>query len=162
MKKNILFLGVLFFSTQLFAQFSQANLSASGLTCSLCSKAIFDELKRLPFVDKVNPDIESSSFEIIFKENASVSPDALAKAVKDAGFDVAKLKMKVKLASVKAAPDKTIEVSGNKFRFVNGKSQLLNGETEMIFVDKEFLTAKERKKHPVNNFKNERVYQVII
>ena len=162
MKKNILLFSLLFFINQLNAQFSQANLSASGLTCSLCSRAIFDELKRLPFVEKVNPDVQSSSFEIIFKANTTVNPDALAKAVKDAGFDVAKLKMKVKLEAVKAMPDKTIEIYGQKFRFLNGNAQLLNGETEITFVDKEFLTVKERKKHPANNFKNERVYQVII
>ncbi|NDF99832.1 MAG: copper chaperone, partial [Chitinophagia bacterium] len=44
-----------------FAQFSQAKLQATGLTCALCSKAIHQALEKLPFVQKVSAQIKESA-----------------------------------------------------------------------------------------------------
>jgi len=74
-----------------FAQFSQAKLQATGLTCALCSKAIHQALEKLPFVQKVNAQIKESAFEIVIKPGDVVAPEQIRIAVEDAGFFVGAL-----------------------------------------------------------------------
>ncbi|NBV30006.1 MAG: copper chaperone [Chitinophagaceae bacterium] len=74
-----------------FAQFQSARLQATGLTCALCSKAIHESLQKLPFVAKVEADIQSSAFAILFRNGETQDPDALKAAVEEAGFFVGEL-----------------------------------------------------------------------
>ena len=56
-----LFLALAFLSaTPAFSQIQSATLKADGLTCSMCSKAIYKALLKVPFVQSVTPDIEGS------------------------------------------------------------------------------------------------------
>ena len=50
MKKIIAVVVVAFVTVALQAQFSKATLQASGLTCSMCSKAVKVALEKVPFV----------------------------------------------------------------------------------------------------------------
>lgn len=72
------------FSSQ--AQFTKANLQATGLTCAMCSNAINKALMEVPFVESVKSDIKNSAFNIVFKQGQEVKIDELRKAVEDAGF----------------------------------------------------------------------------
>ena len=54
------------------AQFSKANLQATGLTCAMCSNAINKALQKLPFVESVKADIKNSSFSIAFRTGSIV------------------------------------------------------------------------------------------
>ena len=49
------------------AQFTRAELQATGLTCAMCSNAIYKALMEVPFVESVTPDIKNSGFGIKFK-----------------------------------------------------------------------------------------------
>src|SRR5690606_33118804 len=75
------------------AQFTSAKLTAAGLTCAMCTRAIFNSLEKIPSVSKVEADIKNSAFEITFREGHQVDPDLLRNAVEDAGFSVAGLKL---------------------------------------------------------------------
>src|SRR5690349_2814261 len=75
------------------AQFKSATLQASGLTCAMCSNAINKSLKTLSFIEKVETDLNKSSFVITFKDGADINFDQLRKKVEDAGFSVAKLQI---------------------------------------------------------------------
>src|SRR5258705_3262224 len=75
------------------AQFSRANLQATGLTCAMCNNAINKALQTKPFIQSVKSDIKNSAFSIVFKENADVDIDEIRKAVEDAGFGVGSLKL---------------------------------------------------------------------
>lgn len=86
MKKSILIMILALASVQIRAQVTSATLVASGLTCSMCSKSIFKALEKVSFVEKVDVDIEKSSYSISFRKGADVVPDELKKAVEDAGF----------------------------------------------------------------------------
>jgi len=128
------------------AQFTSAVLQASGLTCAMCTKAIFNALDKIPSIETVNPDIKNSAFHIVFKSNVPVDIDALKDAVEDAGFSVAKLKMTGNFTKTAVKNDEHVKINGKTFHFLNVHNQTLNGEKEITLVDKHFLTAKEFKK----------------
>lgn len=129
------------------ASFTRANLVASGLTCSMCSNSIYKALVRLPFVDKVTPDVEHSSFAIVFKTASTPDIDALQQAVVGAGFSVDKLTVTVSLDHVPVQNDSHIMVNGLTFHFVHVPEETLNGETTLRLVDKDFLPAKTYKQY---------------
>ena len=129
------------------AQFSKASLQASGLTCSMCSKAVKEALQAVPFVQEVKVDIKTQEYQLAFKEGSNVEFDDLKKAVEDAGFSVASLKVTGNLSNVNAQKDKHAVVDGKNFHFLNGNNQVLNGAVTFTIVEKDFLTAKELKKY---------------
>jgi mercuric ion binding protein len=69
----------------------KVTLVASGLTCSMCSKAIFKALTSLDFVADVKVDIEQSKYILSFKSGKKVAIDQIKLAVTDAGFGVQSL-----------------------------------------------------------------------
>ena len=69
----------------------KVTLVASGLTCSMCSKAIFKALSKLDFVEEVKVDIEKSMYILAFKTGKKVEIDQIKSAVTDAGFGVQSL-----------------------------------------------------------------------
>ena len=129
------------------AQFSKANLQASGLTCALCTKAINNSLEQLSFIQSVKPDIKTSSFLIEFKEGADIDIDALRKGVEDAGFSVAKLQLTGTFDQLPVAQDEHATINGKTFHFLAVKKQTLTGEQVLTIVDKNFIPAKEFKKY---------------
>lgn len=74
-------------STQV-GDIKKVTLVASGLTCSMCSKAIFKALTKLDFVEEVKVDIEKSMYILAFKTGKKVEIDQIKSAVTDAGFGV--------------------------------------------------------------------------
>src|ERR1700753_2791554 len=99
MKKIITIIAILFGANS-EAQISNATIQASGLTCAMCSKAIYTALVAVPFVEKVKPDIEHSSYDLSFKPGAHIDLDALSKAIVDAGFSVSMLKITTQFSNI--------------------------------------------------------------
>jgi len=128
------------------AQFTKANLQATGLTCALCSNAINKALQKVSFVESVKSDIKNSAFSIVFKEGSKVEIDALKNAVEDAGFSVGSLKLTGTFSEVKVEKDRHIKIGGDNFHFLNGDGQLLKGEQEITVVDRNFVAEKQFKK----------------
>jgi len=164
-----------------FSQFSKASLQASGLTCAMCSKAVKVALEKVPFVKEVKVNIRNQEYSIVFKENSKADFDELKKAVEDAGFSVASLKVTGSFTDVNVKKDSHIQLGGKNFHFVNSSTQVLNGEQTFTIVDKDFLSAKDYKKFSAATkmeciktgkageccvkdgiHSNERVYHVII
>lgn len=128
------------------AQVQEARLQASGLTCSMCSKAVLNALKKVSFVKAVDVDIDKQEYSIAFKGGSTVDLDALSKAVKDAGFSVAKLSVTAAIEPQKVEKDKHIAIGGKTFHFLNAKGQALPQKATFQVVDKSFVSAKEFKK----------------
>ena len=147
MKKLLLILVIALTAFSSNAQFTTANLQATGLTCAMCSNAINKALQKVPFVESVKPDIKNSSFGIVFKKDAEVDIDALKDAVEDAGFSVGSLKLTGNFNEVKIAADQHVKIGNENFHFLNVKSQVLNGEQTIAVVDKNFVTEKQFKKY---------------
>lgn len=138
---------VILLSLSVDAQVKKVSLQASGLTCSMCSNAIFKSLQTVDFVEKVDANIQNSSFEIFFKPGAGVDLDILRKKVEDAGFFVAAFTATIDFDHVKVAHDTHILVDGFYYHFLNEKEQTLNGQQTVRVLDKGFVPAKEYKKN---------------
>ena len=136
---------LLTFSVQ--AQFTGATLRASGLTCAMCSKAVFNALSAVPYVEKVQPDIQASTYQISFRAGSAVDPDLMARAVTDAGFSVAKLEMTGEFPETAIGKDSHITLNNQVFHFMQSSSKQMKGKQTIRFVDKMFLSAKEHKNY---------------
>ncbi|WP_153797144.1 heavy-metal-associated domain-containing protein [Foetidibacter luteolus] len=146
MKKIITILALLV-STGSFAQVTGAKLQAAGLTCSMCSKAVYQALRKVSFVETVKSNIQESSYSLTFKKDAVVDFDELSKAVVDAGFSVAKLQVTANFNNVAVGNDKHVELDGKSLHFLNVPEQSLNGEKTIILIDRQFTSSKEHKKY---------------
>lgn len=146
--KNLFVLVIALFITVISkSQFNAASLTAAGLTCAMCTKAIYNELEKLPGVSSVDADIKSSAFKIKFKENAKVDPDVLKAAVEDAGFSVSKLELTGNFDNVDVKNDAHVTIGDKTFHFLKVNSSSLKGNQTLRLVDKNFLSAKEFKKY---------------
>ncbi len=146
MKKLIVIIAI-FLVAGVEAQVTKASLQASGLTCAMCSKAVYKALSGVSFVEKVTANIQQSTYAISFKPGAKVDFDALSKAVTDAGFSVSMLKITTHFNDTKVQNDTHITLNGQTFHFLNVSPQILNGDKTITLVDKNFVTAKEYKKY---------------
>jgi len=153
------------------AQFKKGRLQAAGLTCAMCTKAINEALDQVNFIQDIDVDIKNSEFILTFKPGANVDPDVLKKAVEDAGFSVARLKLTGDFSNVKIEKDAHVSIEGKTYHFLNGNAQTLNGEKTITVVDKYFLPTKDFKKYAAlssmscvqtGKAANNRIYHVII
>lgn len=127
------------------AQVTKVYLQASGLTCSMCSNAINKALKTLNFVNKVDADVKSYTFEISFKPDMQIDFDKIKKKVEDAGFSISHFVAAVHFNNVMAKANEPVTIGNYTFSFVNGKDQLLNGVQRVRLLDKGFISSKEHK-----------------
>ena len=146
--KNIFLVAIgLLFSISSFAQIKSATLSASGLTCSMCSKAIYKAIGKVSFVKSVDADIEGSKYAITFKEGVPVVLDDLKKAVENAGFSVASLQVTAQFPPIEIANDTHIEYGGSTYHFLNVSGQTISGDKTFTVVDKKFLPDADYKRY---------------
>ena len=136
-----------FFGISAQAQINKVSLQASGLTCSMCSKAVKTALEEVNFVEKVQVDIKNQQYNLSFKQGAKVEFDALNKAVQDAGFSVAALKVTAIVNSTKLEKDEHLQIGDQTFHFLNAANQTVDGQVSFSLVDKGFVSAKEFKKY---------------
>jgi hypothetical protein len=128
------------------AQFTQARLQVAGLNCALCAKTTERELRALPFVSNVKPDLMHNIYVITFKPGQPVSFDQIGKIVRDENFFINFLKATVNFDDVKLNGDGFTTGAGT-FRFLNPQSKPLNGQMEFILVDKGFAPHSVSKKY---------------
>lgn len=145
--KKIMFVIVMMISLPSFAQIRSIDLTASGLTCSMCSKAIYKSLVKLPFVSDVQVNIKNSGYLITFKPGQDISPAVIRKAVEDAGFFVAAMKITADIGRTLATDDTRITMQGSTYRFLRQAGQTLQGTTTFTVVDKSYLPVSEQKKY---------------
>ncbi len=140
---------VITFSAQ--AQVSKVTIQASGLTCSMCSNSINKSLKTIDFVQNVNPNVQTASFEITFKQGSAVDFDKLKKKVEDAGFTVASFTATVNFNNIQLKENQPVKIGDKTFYILNAKDQSLSGNKQLRIVDKGFVSAKESKKIWLSN-----------
>ena len=138
--------GLILLGLNAMSQIKRVTLQASGLTCSMCSKAVKTALEDVPFVEKVQVDIKNQQYNLSFKDAAQVELDELSKAVEDAGFSVASLKVTASVENLQVARDQHVKIGNSYFHFLNAAGKLLDGEASFNIVDKAYVPAKEFKK----------------
>lgn len=145
--KNVIIIILILFSFPAGAQVKSVTIQASGLTCSMCSNAIFKALKSLDFVEKVDANIKNSSFAVAFKPNTDVDFDKLKAKVEGAGFFVASFTAVLAFDKLAIENDSHIAVGKQTFHFLKIKEKVLSGEKMIRLIDKGFVSAKEFKKN---------------
>jgi copper chaperone CopZ len=144
MKTIFLFIGIAL-SMATKAQVTTVSLQASGLTCSMCSNAINKALKTLDFVDEVNGDIKTYTFEVSFKANSKVDFDKIKMKVEKAGFSVSGFVATIHFNNIQVENNQPVTIGDKTFVFINVKGQSLHGVKQVKVLDKGFVSPKEYK-----------------
>jgi copper chaperone CopZ len=127
------------------AQVTKVSLQAGGLTCSMCSNSIYRALKTLDFIENVDADIKTYTFEISFKAHANVDFDQIRKKVENAGFTVNSFVATIHFDNLQVKNNQPVLLGNKTFLFRNVKDQSLNGSKEVRLLNKGFVPSKESK-----------------
>ncbi|MHA4846165.1 heavy-metal-associated domain-containing protein [Flavitalea antarctica] len=141
--KNILLVIAIAFTLTSEAQVSKISLQASGLTCSMCSKSIDKALKTLDFIQNIEADIKTYTFEITIKEDGIADFNAIKKRVEGAGFSVSSFIATINFGKVTIEKHQPLTVGNTILFLVNPPEQPLNGTKRVKLLDKGFVSAKE-------------------
>jgi len=123
------------------------SLTASGLTCSMCSKAVYKSLTRLTSVEKVDADIQAAGFTIYLKPGSTVVLADFKKAVQDAGFSVAAFRIKASFTQSSISSGTGLLLEGNQLFFPGVDKQVLTGPRTLLLIDKGYLSEKDRQQY---------------
>jgi hypothetical protein len=128
------------------AQFTQARLQVAGINCALCSKTTERELKALPFISDVKPDLIHNIYVLIFKPGAAVDFDQIGQVVRNENFFISFLKATVNLDEVKLS-DNSFTNGAETYKLLNPTGKALSGPTELTIVDKGLAPRSISKKY---------------
>jgi copper chaperone CopZ len=146
MKRILIGSVILFASVIANAQITKAELTATGLTCSMCSKATYKQLTSIPEVEKVETDLNKTAFILHFKNGSTVNPGELKQKVEDAGFSVGELIVVFNFNDQKAENNSSFTQNNITYTFMDTKPGVLTGEVKVKLLDKGFVVEKEYKK----------------
>ena len=133
--------GLFIIATSANAQIKSAEVLASGLTCSMCSKAIFKALSSLPFVDTIKVNIENSVYQLNFKKDSAVKIESIRDAVYDAGFAIAKLSITANWKDKNAIKDLVFNDLGYQFQWQIKSNKMLSNSQKVFIVNKDIQTV---------------------
>jgi len=139
--KLFLMAGLFITATSANAQIKSAEVLASGLTCSMCSKAIFKALSSLPFVDTIEVNIETSVYQLNFKKDSAVKIESIRDAVYDAGFAIAKLSITANWKDKNAIKDLVFNDLGYQFQWQTKSNKMLSNTQKVFIVNKDIQTV---------------------
>jgi copper chaperone CopZ len=133
------------------AQVQKVNLQASGLTCAMCSKAIYKAVSAISFVDTVFVNIEASTYDIRFNKEATPRFDQIAKAVVDAGFSVANLTVMVNFDKQVLDKNGLFTLDGIQYKLMGAVPATLQGSKKLQLIGKQYMLPKDFKKIPASS-----------
>lgn len=136
------------------AQVQKVNLQASGLTCAMCSKAIYKAVSAISFVDTVLVNIEASTYDIRFDKETTPRFDQIAKAVVDAGFSVANLTVMVNFDKQAVDKNGLFTLDGINYKLMGTPPTTLQGSKKLQLIGKQYMLPKDLKKIPVAQLGN--------
>lgn len=151
--KKILVLAFLFSLVQIAkAQIAKGTLQASGLTCSMCNLSIKKSLEKLPFIEAIKPNVETATYELTFKNGASINLVEVKNAVEKAGFSVAQLAFEVDFNNIQSTTNNSFQINGISYNIVGASKQNKpTGVVNYFITDKGFLSEKKYKKFKNSN-----------
>jgi copper chaperone CopZ len=142
----VLFLLVSWVAHQARAQFTTATLGINGLTCSQCSRSVEVALRKLPFVQSVNMNLQQTQCTIMFKQKQAVHIADLAKAVKSAGFSVRFLQARLLTNAINIQSNYCFAFQNDLYRVAKPMNES-SSELHLVFIGKDYMPAKEWKKY---------------
>jgi copper chaperone CopZ len=129
------------------AQYEKVSFQASGLTCSMCSKAIFKAVKTLPFAESVQTDLNNNEFTILFRKDSNPDFDLIKTKVEQAGFSIAKFWIWLRIPNLQLKSEEHLALYGKNFHLMNIKPQSVQGDLRLQIIDKGYVPDKEFKKY---------------
>jgi len=123
------------------AQIKRVDISATGLTCSMCSNAIYKQLESMPQVAEITTDLNTNTFTVLIKEGAVVQPVELRNAVEKAGFFVGSMQLTMNVDAEKMDANSTLTTPAGSFVFIDEVK--FDREAQYRVLDKGFITQKE-------------------
>ena len=150
-----IFISLLLYTAVTDGQVKKVSIQASGLTCSMCSRAIYKALQSVDFVETVDANIKNSTFEVTFKPNVDVDFDKLKNKVEEAGFFVVGFWATIHFDNLKIKNDAPVETIGKNLMFLHVADQELNGDKTLKFLDKGYVSMREYKKNSTLTTKEE-------
>ena len=145
--KNLVIMLLMFSAITVNAEISKVTLQVSGLTCSMCNLSVIKSLQKLPFIQDIQPDVETAIYIITFKTGETVVLEDIKNAVKKSGFSVAQLIISTNFNNITIPENGEIASDSNTYFVINGKNKKLNGRVELKIVDKDFVSGKEFKNY---------------
>jgi copper chaperone CopZ len=124
-------------------QITKAELTVTGLTCSMCSKATHKKLETVNSIQSITANIKTTSFTLTFKPDASIDINDIKKKVEDAGFAVGSLVLYIKGSGVFVQNNTTITAGNAQYTFIQSYPKTIEGEAQARVLDKGFITKKE-------------------
>ena len=141
--KKLFLLVALGWSLASGAQVNHVSLQASGLTCSMCSNAINKALKTLDFIQKIETDIKTYTFELFIKPGQTADFDLIKKKVENAGFTVSGFVATFQFNQVQVIANEPLVIDQKKLLFTGAKDFTLNGYKKIKILDRGFVSQKE-------------------
>jgi copper chaperone CopZ len=139
--KNIFFIAlvhVLLAASNSFAQIKKAEILATGLTCSMCSNAIYKKLSTISGVDTVLTDLNTNIFTVYLHPDNKYAPNIFKENIEKAGFFIGSLKVTMPASAIKDRTDQFIPIG----KFEPGE----DSELSIKIFDEGYITQKEYKK----------------
>ena len=166
--KKIFILTVLSFVAIIgHAQISKAELTATGLTCSMCSKATYKQLMSISEVEKVEPDLNNTAFIIYFKNGSAAKMSDIKEKVEDAGFSVGELVVTFNFKNQSVENNSSFTINNSTYTFMDSKSATLNGDKKVKILDKGYIVEKDYKQmakmittYPTYTSSNKNLYHI--
>lgn len=137
---------LLFIGFNSFAQISKVEIVATGLTCSMCSKSIYQQLKTISDVKDVETDLNTNTFLVTLIENSTVTPRLLKDKVEKAGFFVGSMIVTLPFKNLIVEDKLTTSTQGMKLTFISPKVKLINNQTRVKILNEGFVSKKEYRK----------------
>ena len=142
MKPILFFLCTVLFINTTKAQLKKVDIVATGLTCSMCSNAIYKQLQSINGVEKVEIDLNKNLFTVILKNENTLTPKDFKDKVESAGFFVGSMLLYISYLNLPIEDGK----QESNYIFIDTKAQTLNGDKQFRVLDKGYVTNKEFKK----------------
>ena len=146
-----------------FGQFTSARIGVNGLTCSACTRSVEMSLRKLPFIESVEMNLENTDGVLKFKKGSDVEISKIAKAVVDAGFSVRFLNADYTFSGTNFQESKYTD-KGQSFYFI--RKPPTKTENTLRFIGPAFQTKKEFTKYktefPAIDFKDNSMYYVVL
>ncbi len=109
----------------------------------MCSNAINKALKTLDFIQTIETDMKTYTFELFIKPGQTADFDLIKKKVENAGFTVSGFIATFYFNNIQVPANEPLVIDRKKFLFTGVKDLTLNGYKKLKVLDKGFVSAKE-------------------
>jgi copper chaperone CopZ len=144
-KQIIFFLYFTCLSNITLAGFEKLEIKIIGLTCSMCSYSVENAIKKLPYVDKIEMELNSNIASVYIKKMASPDIMEIVNKVYEAGFSV-KETFAYYTFTESQIINGVLTEEPYSFTFISNEKSIVEGFVKLRILNKKCIPNKEYKK----------------